>query len=135
MLDEETENSLKTYLQTDEAKDLMMFEQIRLEIRKPKCPSCSLELQKRLDWKDEKVIFYECSKCKQVFSFKKIEEAEKIENYKGVCGNCAFYKTPKCTFENMAGYIKKKDGACADFFPDRHIERKKLRRKVQKRVE
>jgi len=51
------------------------------------------------------------------------------------CGDCAYYKTPKCTFENMAGYIKKKDGACADFFLDRHIGRKKLRRKVQKRVE
>ena len=53
------------------------------------------------------------------------------------CGDCAYYKTPKCTFENVAGYIKKKDYRCVDFYPDRHIARDKLRKHKarQERVE
>jgi hypothetical protein len=62
---------------------------------------------------------------------------KEIEPPKVKCGDCAYYKTPKCTFENVAGYIKKKDYRCADFYPDRHIARDKLRKRkiVQKRVE
>jgi hypothetical protein len=60
-----------------------------------------------------------------------------IESPQVKCGDCAYYKTPKCTFANMAGYIKKKDYRCAEFYPDRHIQRdKKRKRKItQKRVE
>jgi len=60
---------------------------------------------------------------------------EKFPN--NACGQCSFYKTPKCTYEYYVAYITKKDSCCADFFPDRHIPRNKLKkpRVVQKRVE
>lgn len=45
-----------------------------------------------------------------------------------VCGDCAAYKTPFCTFARFAGVIKKTDVACADFYSDRHILRRKLKK-------
>jgi len=52
-----------------------------------------------------------------------------------ICGDCAAYKTPFCIFSDQQRYITKKDVACSSFFPDRHINRKKLKvKKVMKRL-
>jgi len=53
------------------------------------------------------------------------------------CGQCSFYKTPKCLFAYYNDVITKKDTCCPEFYPDRHIPRDKLKkpRVVQKRVE
>lgn len=48
---------------------------------------------------------------------------------KNPCGECSAYKTPFCTFAQYNDVIHKKDRACVDFYPDRHIPREKLKRK------
>jgi hypothetical protein len=56
---------------------------------------------------------------------------------KNTCGQCSAYKTPFCAFQNYRDVIKKSDQCCIDFYPDRHIQRDKLKkpRIVQRRVE
>lgn len=61
---------------------------------------------------------------------------DKPELPKHQCGDCAAYKTPFCHFGSHHDVITKKDKACAGFYPDRHIPRKKLKKRiVQRRVE
>jgi len=135
MLDKETEEFLKKTLK--ENLDLVGLSMVLYDLHNKKCPSCFMELQERLDLKDEKVTFWGCSQCKQVFTFKKLQEVKNIFKSISFCGQCAFYKTPKCLSVSSEGYIKKTDFACCDFYVDRHISRGKLRKRkiVQKRVE
>jgi hypothetical protein len=54
---------------------------------------------------------------------------------KNTCGECSYYKTPRCFHANYNNVITKKDQACREFYPDRHIPRDGLKKgkTVQKR--
>lgn len=83
---------------------------------------CTDYVQINKDWLREK--------AKQTPDPDKIEENQLTK-----CGDCAYYKTPKCLFQDQEGYIKKPDVGCSDFYFDRHlISKQSLKRKKRKIV-